>query len=193
MKIGIVNKTEFPLPKYETMGSVGMDLRANLKLEKSEEEPDAIVLEPRKQCLVPTGLFIQLPEVNIEPFSGEGWGYEAQIRPRSGLAAKHGITIVNSPGTIDCFSEKSIIKTPNGEMKIEDIKVGDIVLSSNEDNLEIEKDVIDAIVDTGFQDVLIIETDDGVLEITPNTLVYTDSGVKMANELNLTDNILFLE
>lgn len=114
MEIKIVNKTEFDLPKYETLGSAGMDLRANLKTQKPKnvkdidpyneeewEEEYEIILEPRKQQIVPTGIFIQLPKMNIEIASGEGYGYEAQIRPRSGLAAKYGITIVNCIGTID--------------------------------------------------------------------------------------------
>jgi dUTP pyrophosphatase len=82
MKIKIVNKSSHPLPEYATALAAGMDLRANL------EQP--IVLKPLERTLVPTGIYLQLPE-----------GYEAQIRPRSGLAIKHGIGIVNSPGTID--------------------------------------------------------------------------------------------
>lgn len=82
MKIKIVNKSRHPLPEYATVSAAGMDLRANL------EEP--IVMKPLERVLVPTGIYIQLPE-----------GYEAQIRPRSGLAIKHGIGIVNAPGTID--------------------------------------------------------------------------------------------
>ena len=82
MKIKIVNRSRHPLPEYATLFAAGMDLRANL------EEP--ITLKPLERSLVPTGLYIQLPE-----------GYEAQIRPRSGLAIKHGISIVNAPGTID--------------------------------------------------------------------------------------------
>lgn len=82
MKIKIVNKSQHPLPEYATALAAGMDLRANL------EQP--IVLKPLERTLVPTGIYLQLPE-----------GYEAQIRPRSGLAIKHGIGIVNSPGTID--------------------------------------------------------------------------------------------
>jgi len=82
MKVKIINRSHHPLPSYETIHSAGMDLRANL------EEP--ITLEPIQRTLVPTGLFIELPE-----------GHEAQIRPRSGLAAKFGITVLNSPGTID--------------------------------------------------------------------------------------------
>ena len=82
MKIKVINTSSHPLPAYETIASAGMDLRANL-----EEE---IVLKPLERKLVPTGLYIELPV-----------GYEAQIRPRSGLAIKHGITLLNTPGTID--------------------------------------------------------------------------------------------
>lgn len=82
MKINIVNKSNHPLPEYATALSAGMDLRANIT------EP--ITLKPLERKLIPTGLFIELPA-----------GYEAQIRPRSGLAIKKGITVLNSPGTID--------------------------------------------------------------------------------------------
>ncbi|WP_010254162.1 dUTP diphosphatase [Myroides injenensis] len=80
--IKIINKSNHSLPNYETVQSAGMDLRANLS------EP--ITLESLERAIVPTGLFIELPN-----------GYEAQIRPRSGLAAKKGITLLNTPGTID--------------------------------------------------------------------------------------------
>ena len=82
IKINIVNRGHQPLPQYATAQSAGLDLRANL------EEP--IVLHPMERRLVPTGLHIALPD-----------GYEAQVRPRSGLALKHGITVLNTPGTID--------------------------------------------------------------------------------------------
>jgi len=82
MKVNIVNRSRFELPQYATVHSAGLDLRANL------DEP--VTLKPLERSLVPTGLFIELPE-----------GFEAQIRPRSGLAAKHGISLVNTPGTID--------------------------------------------------------------------------------------------
>ena len=82
MKVKIINKSKHNLPAYETIQSAGMDLRANI------DEP--VTIQPKQRVLIPTGLFIALPE-----------GYEAQIRPRSGLAAKHGITVLNSPGTID--------------------------------------------------------------------------------------------
>ena len=82
MKVQVINKSKHPLPKYATSLSAGMDLRANL------ESP--IVLKPLQRCLVPTGIYMALPE-----------GYEAQVRPRSGLAIKKGISVLNSPGTID--------------------------------------------------------------------------------------------
>ncbi len=82
MKIKIINKSAHKLPHYETDASAGMDLRANLS--------EAITLKPLERTIIKTGLFIELPK-----------GYEAQVRPRSGLAAKKGITVLNAPGTID--------------------------------------------------------------------------------------------
>lgn len=82
MNIKIVNKSNNPLPAYSTILSAGMDLRASLA--------ESVVLKPLGRALIPTGLYIELPK-----------GHEAQIRPRSGLALKHGISILNSPGTID--------------------------------------------------------------------------------------------
>ncbi|MCK0130085.1 dUTP diphosphatase [Flavobacteriaceae bacterium F08102] len=82
MTIQIVNTSKHPLPHYETEGAAGMDLRANLD--------QAIKLAPMERTIIKTGLFIALPQ-----------GYEAQVRPRSGLAAKFGITVLNAPGTID--------------------------------------------------------------------------------------------
>ena len=82
MKVNIVNKSAFPTPAYATEKSAGMDLKANL------EEP--VTLGPLQRAMIPTGLFIALPD-----------GTEAQVRPRSGLAAKYGISVLNSPGTID--------------------------------------------------------------------------------------------
>ncbi|NLW22334.1 MAG: dUTP diphosphatase [Tissierellia bacterium] len=82
MKIKVVNKSPFPLPSYKTPGSSGMDLYANIE--------NSILLKPLERVLIPTGLYISIPE-----------GYEAQIRARSGLALKHGITLANGIGTID--------------------------------------------------------------------------------------------
>lgn len=82
MKIHIINQSQHALPAYETVGAAGMDIRANLT--------EDITLEPLDRKLIPTGLFLALP-----------LGYEAQLRPRSGMAFKHGITLPNSPATID--------------------------------------------------------------------------------------------
>ena len=82
MNIQVINKSKHPLPAYATELSAGMDIRANLSA--------SVTLEPLERCLISTGLYIALPK-----------GYEAQIRPRSGLAIKKGITVLNSPGTID--------------------------------------------------------------------------------------------
>lgn len=82
MKIKIINKSHHPMPAYATPQSAGMDIRANLTA--------PVELKPLERKLIPTGLYIALPE-----------GYEAQLRPRSGLALKHGLTLLNSPGTID--------------------------------------------------------------------------------------------
>ena len=83
MKVKVANKSNNALPAYETKNSAGMDLRAYL--------PDGpVTLQPMQRALIPTGLYIEIPE-----------GYEGQVRPRSGLAFKHGITVLNTPGTID--------------------------------------------------------------------------------------------
>jgi dUTP pyrophosphatase len=82
MEVKIINKSHHPLPQYATPYSAGVDLRAYIS--------ESITLRPLERTLIPTGLFLELPQ-----------GYEAQIRPRSGLAAKHGLTVLNTPGTID--------------------------------------------------------------------------------------------
>lgn len=82
MDIKVINKSRFDLPGYATLGSSGLDIKANID--------GALVIKPLDRCMVPTGLFFEMPV-----------GFEAQVRPRSGLAAKHGITVLNTPGTID--------------------------------------------------------------------------------------------
>ena len=82
MTIKVINRSQFDLPRYETPLSAGMDVRANLT--------ESITLSPLERALVPTGLYVELPA-----------GYEMQVRPRSGLAAKFGVTVLNSPGTVD--------------------------------------------------------------------------------------------
>lgn len=105
MRIKIVNRSHHPLPQYETSSSAGMDLRAFLSA--------PVVLKPLERALIPTGLFIELPA-----------GYEAQIRPRSGMALKRGISLVNTPGTIDADYRGEIklitINLSNEEVAIAD-------------------------------------------------------------------------
>ncbi|MDO4212308.1 MAG: dUTP diphosphatase [Bacteroidales bacterium] len=105
MQVNIINKSRHALPSYATALSAGMDLRANI------DEP--ITLQPLERRLVPTGIYIALPE-----------GYEAQVRPRSGLATKHGITVINSPGTVDADYRGeirvSLVNLSNEPFTIED-------------------------------------------------------------------------
>lgn len=105
MKVKIVNRSKHPLPEYKTKASAGMDIRANLE--------GTITLNPLERKLIPTGLFIELPE-----------GYEAQIRPRSGLALNEGLGILNSPGTIDADYRGEIgviaVNLSNNVIAIED-------------------------------------------------------------------------
>jgi dUTP pyrophosphatase len=117
MNVCIVNKSKHSLPKYETIASAGMDLRANLE--------KAVELLPLERALLPTGLFIELPV-----------GYEAQVRPRSGLAAKHGITVLNTPGTIDADYRGEVkvilVNLSNTAFKILDgERIAQLVISSH--------------------------------------------------------------
>lgn len=82
VKVKVINRSRWPLPQYETLLAAGMDVKADL------DAP--LVLRPLQRAMVPTGLFVEIPE-----------GYEIQVRPRSGLAAKHGVSVLNAPGTID--------------------------------------------------------------------------------------------
>jgi dUTP pyrophosphatase len=129
MKIKVVNKGHQPLPQYATVQSAGMDLRANL------DEP--VTLRPLERCLVPTGLHIALPE-----------GYEAQIRPRSGLALKRGITVLNSPGTIDADYRGEIgvllINLSQEDFVINDgERIAQMVIARHEQGELTEVDVLD--------------------------------------------------
>lgn len=118
MKINIVNKSKHKLPEYETQASAGMDIRANI------DTP--VLLKPMERKLIPTGLYIELPV-----------GYEAQIRPRSGLAIKKGITVLNSPGTIDADYRGEIcvilINLSSDDFLIEDgERICQMVISSHQ-------------------------------------------------------------
>ena len=118
MQVKIINKSAHKLPHYETEASAGMDLRANIS--------EAVTLKPLERTIVKTGLFIELPV-----------GYEAQVRPRSGLAAKKGITVLNAPGTIDADYRGEIgvilVNLSNEEFTIEDgERVAQMVIAKHE-------------------------------------------------------------
>lgn len=156
-------------PKYAYETDSGFDLYS------TEEK----IIEPFGRELIPTGLHFDIPE-----------NYEIQVRSKSGLALKQGLIVLNSPGTVDCFSEDMEILTVNGNKKISDIKIGEIIYSFNETTLETEKDVISQIFDTEKQEILIIETEDGVLEVTKNSEVYTTRGIVLAKNLTENDEII---
>ena len=129
MKINIFNKGHQPLPQYATLQSAGMDLRANL------EEP--VTLKPLERRLIPTGLHIALPA-----------GYEAQVRPRSGLALKKGITVLNTPGTIDADYRGEIgvvlINLSQEEFVVNDgERIAQMVIARHENAEFIEVEVLD--------------------------------------------------
>lgn len=118
MKVKVVNQSKHPLPQYQTPAAAGLDLNANLE--------EAITLGPLERTLVPTGLFIELPI-----------GTEAQIRPRSGLAYKHGLTVLNSPGTIDADYRGEVkvllVNLSNDPFTIEDgERVAQMVIAKHE-------------------------------------------------------------
>ena len=118
LKVKVVNKSKHPLPQYATECAAGMDLRANI------DEP--IVLKPLERKLIPTGLYISLPI-----------GYEAQVRPRSGLALKHGISVCNTPGTVDADYRGQVgvilINLSNEDFVVEDgERIAQMVISKHE-------------------------------------------------------------
>ncbi|HHL57406.1 MAG: dUTP diphosphatase [Bacteroidetes bacterium] len=128
MLVRIVNKSKHPIPKYETEASAGMDLRAEL-----EED---VVLAPLQRALIPTGLFIELPV-----------GYEAQVRPRSGLAYKYGVSVLNTPGTIDADYRgevKVILVNLSGEEFVvkDGERIAQMIISAHEHATLKEVDVL---------------------------------------------------
>ena len=129
LDIKVVNRGHQPLPAYATAQSAGMDLRANLE--------ESIVLRPLEHRLIPTGLFISLPE-----------GYEAQVRPRSGLAFKHGITVLNAPGTIDADYRGEIgvllVNLSNTDFVVNDgERIAQMLIARHEQGNFIEVDQLD--------------------------------------------------
>lgn len=129
MKIQIINKSKHPLPQYATSLSAGMDLRANIDA--------SILLKPLARCLVPTGLYVAVPA-----------GYEAQVRPRSGLAIKKGVTVLNSPGTVDADYRGEIcvimVNLSSEDFVIEDgERIAQMVIARHEQAEWLEVEVLD--------------------------------------------------
>lgn len=156
-------------PKYNYESDSGFDLHST----------EDIIVSPLGRALVSTGLKFDIPN-----------GYEIQVRPKSGLALKEGLTVLNTPGTVDCFSEDMKVLTIDGEKSFKDLLVGDIVYSLNEKTLDIEKQEIIKKFDTDVQDILIIETENGVLEVTPNSEIYTTDGIVLAKDLTFDHKII---
>ena len=156
-------------PKYNYESDSGFDLHSVVDTE----------IPPLKKVLIPTGLSFDISD-----------GYEIQVRSKSGLALKQGLMVLNSPGTVDCFSEDMKILTIDGEKMINDLKINDIVFSLNEETLEIEKDIITNIFNTEEQEIIIFETEIGILEITPNSEIYTKRGLLFAKDIKENDEII---
>lgn len=130
MKVQIINKSKHSLPQYETKGAAGLDLKANLS--------ESVFLKPLERAIIKTGLFIALPQ-----------GYEAQVRPRSGLAAKKGITVLNSPGTVDADYRGEVgvilVNLSNDIFEVTDgERIAQLVIAKHEQAEWVEVDELDA-------------------------------------------------
>lgn len=156
-------------PKYNYETDSGFDLH-------STEE---IIIPSFGRALIPTGLSFDIKD-----------GYEIQVRSKSGLAINQGLMCLNSPGTVDCFSEDMKILTIKGEKTINELNINDVIFSLNEKTLEIEKDIITNIFNTEEQEIIIFETDNGILEVTPNSEVYTKRGLLLAKDVKENDEII---
>ena len=129
MKVKVVNKSKHDLPNYSTIASAGMDLRANIK--------ESIVLKPLERTIIKTGIFMEIP-----------FGFEAQVRPRSGLAFKKGITVLNSPGTIDADYRGEVgvilVNLSSEEFVIEDgERIAQMVIAKHEQASWIEVETLE--------------------------------------------------
>ena len=156
-------------PKYNYGSDSGFDLHS----------VEDIVIPPFGRALVPSGLCFDIKD-----------GFEIQVRTKSGLAINLGLMVLNSPGTVDCFSEDMKILTISGEKTINELNLNDVVFSFNEQTLEIEKDVIINIFNTEEQEIIIFETENGILEVTPNSVVYTKRGLILAKDIKENDEII---
>lgn len=148
-------------------GDLGYDVFSN----------ERVWIHSGTSSLVDTGISVKPPE---------GWGFF--VKDRSSYASKHNLE--TAAGVIDCFSEDMMVMTPEGEKEIVDISVGDIVVSFNDNKEKLEKDVVYDKVEKGEVEVFSFETEDGILEVTGNTLIYTKNGWKPARLIEEGDEIL---
>lgn len=175
LKLKFRNDSNNESPTYATDSASGFDLRANLD--------ESFILKPLERCIIPTGLYFEIPN-----------GYEIQVRPRSGLAAKHGITVLNSPGTVDCVPKGTKISTPNGDILVEDLfkcKTKKNIYSFNIDNNEIVEDLIsDMWVVDNVEMLKIVTEENDIIKIPKTKEVLTDSGWVVASLLTENHKIL---
>lgn len=179
VEVKVINKSKYELPSYSTELSAGMDLRANIDEIK--------VVKPFERVLIPTGLFIQLPD-----------GYEVQIRPRSGLALKKGVTILNSPGTIDCLTGDTRIPLLNGtvdslENIVNRVNSGEeiYVYSVDDSDGHISPGLVTNAVRKGSRDILKVTFDNGtVIKCTPSHEFRTYKGTYIkASDLTIGTSV----
>jgi len=137
-----------------------------------------ITIPSGENAVIPSGIKVEIP-----------YGHMGLFLNKSGVASKTDLII--GAQVIDCFANDTDIVIPNGKKKINELKVGDEVFSVNEDTNEIEKDIIDAVVDTGIQDIIIFETDKGELKVTPGSRIYTNNGIKFARDITKDDELIF--
>ena len=160
------------IPSYAYPSDSGFDLRSTIEIN----------IPPFGRALIPTGIKLSIPEE-----------YEIQVRPKSGLALNQGLTVLNTPGTVDCFSEDMKILTIGGEKTIKELNINDIVFSFNDKTFEIEKDTVINIFNTEEQEIIIFETENGLLEVTPNSEVYTKRGLILAKDIKEDDEIIVFD
>lgn len=139
---------------------------------------DKLIIEPNHNITIPSGIKVEIP-----------YGYMGLFLNKSGIASNYDMII--GAQVIDCFTDDTEIMTPDGQKTIDNLKVGDEVFSLNEDTNEIEKDVVDVVVDTGEQEVIIFETDKGKLKVTPGSRIYTTNGLKYARDISEDDEIIY--
>lgn len=172
------------LPSKGSVGATGYDVKTTSDPEIVGEKYDDGTYKSISYIQYRTDLFLSTSIDTDVSYPG----YDVLLFPRSSIS-KYNLSLANGIGLVDCFSGDSKIKTESGDKTVYELKLNDIVYSSNS-NLEIERDFVSAIVSLGEKEILKIETDNGTLEITPGTMVYTETGIKLASELRENDKLL---